>query len=1030
MTLTESGLQNPHAVAVGVAIVVLFGGLSIARLPVQLFPDIDRPMMSIETTWRAASPREVESEIIEPQEDVLKGLPGLHAMWSGAGEGSAFITLEFTLGTDMTETLIEVISRLNRVAFLPDDAEPPLIDVGPGRRGGNEQKSLSWFFVQTLPGNDTPIQSYVPFLHDVVRPRIEAVPGVASVFVTELQQNELRITFDPFRAADLGIGVGDVARLAGRANDISGGFVDVGRRQYTVRFAGRYKPEDLSELILDWRDGKPVLLGDIADISVQLSDRRGFSYQNGHPALGIRVDRQPDSNLLDALEGVKAEVAKLREGILKDNGLTIEQSFDASVFIYRAITLVTNNLAIGALLAIGILWWFLRRMRATLIIALAIPCSLLATFVVLNLTGRSLNVISLAGLAFASGMVVDAAIVVLENIVRLRSLGRSRVDAAREGATQVWGALLASTSTTVAIFLPVIFIQDVEGQLFSDLALTVAISVTISLLIATVVIPAAAVQWLPDEALTDRHGSTWDRVAANIVRLSDSRARRIAWIAGLMIVPVTITVLIFPDTDYLPPVKRDSVDAFFNLPAGQTVDGIDREIAQPLIERLQPFLDGEREPAVKNYFILLFGTFGGRLGVRARDQSQVLELERVMREEIVTGFPDMMVFIQQSNLFGNFDGGRAIAIHLQAGDQEALLEAARQALPRVQAALPRAQVRPQPTLELAQPELRLVPRDRELIEAGWSRMTFGPVIRSLVDGLYIGEYFDGDERMDIILRATDWHTPEEFATIPLATPSGQIMQVGQLVDVQRTVGPSQISRLDGRRTISLIVVVPEDVSLEDTIQYIKEEIEPELLALMPSDGSIQYGGSAQDLANAITTMGVNFLMALLLLFLLMAALFRSMRDSLLVMMCIPLACVGSVILIQVLNLITFQPLDLLTMIGFIILMGLVVNNAILLVHQTRASERQGLDRRSAVHQALRIRTRPILMSTLTSIFGMLPLLLMPGEGSVIYRGLAAAIVGGMSVSTLFTMVLLPCLLRLGETAAQADATEHPVQAAK
>jgi multidrug efflux pump subunit AcrB len=1009
MGLTERSLKNPAGVAVAVAIVLLFGLFSLSKLPVQLFPDIEEPQLSIVTTWRAASPLEIESEIVEPLEEVLQGLPGLEELEVFANAGVAWINLRFSLETDMRQTLVDVISRLNRLPPLPADADPPTLQLGEG--GGGTNRALSWFFVQLLPDNPRPIESYQRFVEDVVKARLETVPGVAGVEINAGAPEELQIRFDPYEAAQLGIEIPAVAAVAGRAEDVSGGFVDVGRRQYTLRFAGRYGPEELSELVLDWRDGQPVRLGDIAEIEIRRGDRSNLSLQNGNPAMALRVDRENGANVLETLNRVKVAVAELRDGPLRENGLTIAQSFDASVFIYRAIGLVTSNLALGVLLAVGVLWWFLRRLRATLIVALAIPISLLGTFLVLNLTGRTLNVISLAGLAFAVGMVLDAAIVVLENVVRLRESGRSPGQAAAEGTTQVWGALLASTATTVAIFLPVIFLKDVEGQLFADLALTIAIAVSLSLFVAVTILPTAATRWLAVERTADAHATLWEKIANRITGLTDSPRRRFALIAALMGIPVLATAALLPKLDYLPPVKRDAVDVFFSFPPGANLETIDREVIQVMVERLRPYMDGEREPALKNYYALVWPG-GGTIGVRAKDQSRVDELLRIVREEVTADLPDTRAFASQGNLFGGFGGARNIDIHLQSADMPALMEVAERGLEAAQEAIPGAEVQTWPATELAEPELRLEPDDRRIVEAGWNRATVARVVRAIGDGLYVGEHFDGTRRLNIILRAEGWRTPEELAAVPVATPSGEVLQVGELVGIRRTVGPSQLRRIDRRRTVTVAVTPPDGLSLEEAVATLRERVEPQLRAALPPDGAIQLGGSADALRNAVRNMSENFLIALLVLFLLMSALFRSVEDSLLVVLSIPLATVGGVVALRLLNLLTFQPLDLLTMIGFIILLGLVVNNAILLVHQTRSAEREGASRREAVRQALRVRMRPILMSTLTSLFGMLPLVLMPGTGSAIYRGLATVIVGGMSVSTLFTLVLLPSLLRI------------------
>lgn len=1030
MALLDQSLKNPQAVGAVLAITMLFGALSLFKFPVQLLPDIDRPQLSISTSWRTASSREVESEVIEPQEDVLSGLPGLVAMRSSAFNASGFLNLEFEFGTNMQETLVEVISRLNRVQGFPDDADPPVVELGMNNTLGSG-KALSWFYVQLKPGNTGSIDDYVPLIEDVVRPKLESVPGVASVYMSAGEVDELRVQFDPYRAAELGISVGAMASHVGAANDVSGGFASVGRREYTIRFAGKANPEELGELILDWRNGKPVFLRDVADVQITRSDRRSFVYQNGNPGIALRVDRQPGANVLEALSRVKAVFAELDKTVLDKNGLTVDQSFDPSVFIYRAITLVTSNIVLGALLAIGVLWWFLRNLRATLVIALSIPCSLFITSLVLHLSGRTLNIISLAGVAFAVGMVLDAAIVVLENIVRLRN-SHSPEDAAAKGTKQVWGALLASTATTVAIFVPVVFIPDVEGQLFADLALTISVAVSVSLLVAVLVLPAMSIRFLGNKGdgtpPADPHASLWRALAQRITRLTDQPLRRGIIIAVLMLAPLGLTALLMPSLDYLPPVKRDVVEGYLNFPAGATIDSIDKNIVAKVNSRLHPYYTGEKTPKIDNYYVYVSGPWGAQIGARLEDQDRVNELVDIMRTEVVAGLMDTQAFVQQGNLFGNFDGGRQVLLHLQARDQTELARAAAAVQQAVTKSLPGVNVRVEPPLQLSQPELRLLPRNRALAEAGWNRADFAATVRSLGSGLYIGEYFDGDVRMDIMVRSALWNTPEELGSTPLYSPNGEVFQLDQLAEVQRTVGPSQVYRMDGRRTIDMAIAVPERVSLQDYIANIKSVVDPIASAELPADGTVRYGGSASKLGDAIKTMGNNFALALFILFVLMAALFKSLRDSLIVILALPLATVGSVVFLRIVDLVTFQPVDLLTMIGFVILLGLVVNNAILLVHQTRQGEAAGLSRRAAVEQAIELRARPILMSTLTSIFGMLPLLLSPGAGSLIYRGLAGAIVGGMSVSMIFTLILLPALLRLGSTTQTIYAHSSPVGA--
>ncbi|MEM9533984.1 MAG: efflux RND transporter permease subunit, partial [Pseudomonadota bacterium] len=826
--------------------------------------------------------------------------------------------------------------------------------------------------------------------------------------------NRVKAEFDDLREgalAEAGLGVEqsfDASVFIRRAVSLV-----MGRREYTLRFEGRYDPARLGDMILEWRDGRPIRLADIAEIEVTRGRANGVMIQNGNPALGIRIDRESGANVLETLNRVKAEFDDLREGALAEAGLGVEQSFDASVFIRRAVSLVMGNLGAGVLLAIGVLWWFLRDWRATALIATAIPVSLLATFIVLQLTGRSFNIISLAGLAFAVGMVLDAAIVVAENIVRLREKGHVADAASLKGTHQVQGALLASTATTVAIFIPVLFLADVEGQLFADLALTIAIAVVISLLVALTVLPALAGNWLRAKRFSAAgSGALYRKVTDRLMRLTDTRARRFTWVAGLIALPISLAVLLFPQMDYLPPVKRDAVDAFLQLPPGATQDVVRDEVYATIVDRLQPYMDGEKEPALKNYYIWGWPE-GGTIGVRVNDQSRVEEMLEIMRNEIFPGIPDFAGYPAQGNLFGGFGGARTVQLHLQSTDSDALYATAGEARRILMERFPGSNVQIWPGTEDATPEIRLTPNDQRINELGWDRRAVGSLVRTLGSGLWLGEYFDGEKRMDIIMSAQAWQSPEELAAVPVVTPGGAVVPFGELADIRRATGPSSIARRDGRRTVTLNFNPPADMSLESALSAVQNDVEPVLRDQLPADASILYGGSADALKKAIRTMSGNFGLALLILFLLMAGLFRSLKDSGLVMVTIPMSTVGGILALKALNLFTLQPMDLLTMIGFVILLGLVVNNAILLVHRTRQTEAEGATRDEAVRSALEQRLRPIFMSTTTSIFGMLPLLLLPGQGSVIYRGLAAAIVGGMSISLVFTLIMLPALLRMG-----------------
>ncbi len=1005
MGLTKISISNPVAVIAAVLMLLLMGTIGLMKLPVQMIPDVQRSFIQITTGWRTAAPEEIESEIIEPQEDMLRGMPGLEKMESSATRGSGSINLMFAVETDLERSLIEVINRLNQVSRYPADVTEPRIFAGQDSFGS----AIAWFSLTHADNNTRPMASYSDFLREVVQARIERVPGISNSNAYGGRDNEVRITFDPYEAAALGIEIPTLAALSGNHNDTSGGFSEVGRRQYTLRYAGQYDLPDFGDMVLAWRGGNPIRLRDIASVDVVMRDSSGFMLQNGRDSIAFNAQVEKGVNVLDVMEHLKAAVAELQDGPLKREGLIIEQVYDESVYIEDSIAMLRTNLLIGVVLAIFILWWFMRRLRATSVVALAIPISLFTAFLVMQATGRTLNMISLAGLAFATGMVLDAAIVVLENIVRLREKGDDARTAATEGATQVWGALLASTATTVVIFVPIMFLQDVSGQLFSDLALVISVAVTASLIIAVTVIPAAAAHWVRDSNQGDQHAKLWDAATNWIMKITDSDRRRKSLIGGLFVGATVLTWALLPPADYLPKGEQGWIFAFILMPPGQSVTAGKEEFADVVIERLKPYFEEDAELQLQNYFMGMFGSsaFAGGRMVDSGDSNAFIAK---LNGEILSGFPDTMAFASQWGIFDRLGGGGNIELNIQSRDMDAMLAAGRAGLGLIAQHLPGAQARPIPGVDIAEPELRLVPDERRITEAGWGRREISTVVRALGDGVYVGDYFDGDRRLDVVLRTPEWTSPEQLSSTPLATPLGGIQPLGQLVTLKRTAGPNQIRRVDRRRALTLDITPPAGTSLEESIATLKEQVEPALMTYLPDDGEISYYGSADDLNIALESMAKSFTLAIVVLYLLMSGLFRSFVDSLLVIAALPLATVGGVALLRVMSL----PMDLLTMIGFITLLGLVVNNAILLVHQTRTAEREGLDRRSSVEQAVRRRLRPILMSTMTSLFGMMPLLLIPGPGSEVYQGLAAVIVGGMAVSTLFTLVFLPSLLRLGE----------------
>ncbi|MDQ1346402.1 MAG: hypothetical protein QG586_1934 [Pseudomonadota bacterium] len=1013
MRLAEFSQHNPAAVAAAAAIVLLFGVLALLRLPIQLLPDTRQPELFVNASWREAAPAELEEALIEPIEEAMRGLPGLVEMRSEANRGRGGVRLTFEVGTDMTRVMLDVVSRLNTLPPLPPDADEPQVFGGDNWQTENAASLL----VRPVEGHSIPdiAVSYQQLMEEVVEPRLARVPGVSRVNLEGGRPREVRVVFDPHRLAALGITPQRLAQTVIAARDVSAGFADVGRKQFTVRVTGREPVADLGGLVVGWSEDRPLYLRDVADVRTEHVEARWFAYRSGVPSYYITLQRTSDSNTVELIDGVKEAIAELNAGPLAQEKLLVEMSWDASVYVRRAIGFVQESLAIGILLAVAGLWYFLRGPRALLVIGASIPISLFFAVITLHLLGRTLNIVSLAGLAFSTGIVVDAALIVQGNVLRLVQQGRDAWHATIEGTHEVMPALLASMLTSIAIFLPILFMEGLEGQLFKDLAITMSVSHAASLVVAMTVIPAAN-RWALARAIpADQHEHWWRAMTGFAMRLTDRPAARLGWIAGITGGSVLLVLLLAPKVDYLPVAQTDMIWNNMRLPPGGNIETARREIAPVVIERLRPYLEGTQKPAIKYYNFSAWGGFGGTAVVYPEDPRDIQEMVRLLREEIMVGFPDTPVHTQRGSLL-NVDGdnAREIRMDLQGADLVALMQAARVAVDEIPNAIPGTYPQAFPGLEMNQPELQLVPDEWRVARSGLTRTEVAAAIRAMTGGLWAGEYFDGDERLDIIVKSHEWRSPEELAELPVMTPAAGVQTVGDLTSLKQTVGPSQMVRINGHRTVSVTLEPPDNLTLDQALDALRSEVEPKVRAAMAPGVQLTYAGSANDLHQALRAMGQNFLLALVILFALMAALFRSVRDSLLVMAVLPVSIACGIVALRLVGLASFQALDLLTMIGFIILLGLVVNAAILLVDQTRARERNGVPRRQAVAEALETRARPIVLSTLTAVLGMAPLIFMPGLGAEIYRGLAAVVAGGMIVGTTFTWLLMPSLLRLGE----------------
>jgi HAE1 family hydrophobic/amphiphilic exporter-1 len=747
--------------------------------------------------------------------------------------------------------------------------------------------------------------------------------------------------------------------------------------------------------------------------------------------------REPGTNVLLVMDRLKTALADLNAGILKDRHLSIEQVYDETTYIYDAINLVKKNLMVGSILAVTVLLLFLRNIAGTVVVSAAIPVSVVGTFLFMTLAGRNINVVSLAGLSFAVGMVVDNSIVVFENIFRHREMGKGRIRAAYEGTTEVWGAVLASTLTTVAVFLPIVFVEEEAGQLFRDIAIAISSAVALSLLISITGIPtlcALILGRVEKKSAQKRKGmfsatrAAGGFVSALVGFVDWMCARvwsRVAVAVVLVSLAVVLIVTLIPKTEYLPTGNREMLFGILIPPPGYNTaeftaiaETVEAGIL-PLVSRNGASETAERLglPTVKNFFYVAFRqqVF---MGVVSRDAARTAELIPYVYR-VLGQVPGMIPIVYQAGLFTRGLGsGRSIDIDLKGPDLTRLIAMGRQIYGMTAAAIPGAQIRPIPGLDLGNPELRITPNRDRLTRLGISSTDLGVTVDALVGGAKAGTFRLFGDEIDLVVKSREDRLKriQDLEAFPVTSPMGGKVLLSSVADIQLTEGPTQINHIDTQRAITIQVNPPADISLEAAMETIDRQVIAPIKSRerLGSLYRIDLGGTADQLTRTRDALVWNLVLAVAICYLLMSALFENFLYPLIILFSVPLAAAGGFLGIFLVNrFIAPQPLDILTMLGFVILVGIVVNNAILIVHQSLNNIReQAMAERQAIVESVRSRIRPIYMSSITTVFGMLPLVLFPGAGSEFYRGLGGVVVGGLLISTVFTIFLIPAILSL------------------
>jgi HAE1 family hydrophobic/amphiphilic exporter-1 len=1087
MNTIAACVANPVKAAVGVLLVVLFGSIALVSMPVQLTPEVEIPTISVETSWRGASPQEIEREIVQPLEEQLRSVEGLVKLSSESADSAGIVELEFAVGTDMSQALVKVNSRVQQVRDWPIDADRPVI-----KTSGSNDRPVAWLIIGQAPPDpsriaaaraahpalaakldrvaaartgdlalyrwrtlvaahpelaafsppEVDVEALRRMIEDEVESRLERVEGVSGADLVGGRVDELQVIVDPQLLAARNLTIEDLRlALAGQNQDTSGGDVWEGKRRYVVRTLGQFRsPEQVEGAIIIRRDGKPVYVRDVARVQLGTKKPDGVVRRFGGRTIAVRITRSQGSNVLEMMRRLRTVAADIDRS-LRPRGLSLTLVYDETTYIDSAIGLVRDNILLGGLLTVGTLLLFLRNVRSTLIVALAIPVSVVGTFLVMSLFGRTLNVISLAGMAFAVGMLVDNAVVVLENIYTRWSGGEDARTAAVRGAGEVWGAVLASTLTTVAVFLPVLFVKEEAGQLFGDIALAISAAVLLSLVVSVLVVPVAAAWLLGGGRRQDAAAPSRDAAAAlgraftGLVLGLDgfllaTRLRQVVSATAIVAAAAATTWLMLPKVEYLPEGNRNLVFGILLPPPGYNLDELLR-MADSVEEQLIPYWDvepGTPEAAALDFPIVGDAFFVARgrsvfLGLRADDPLQASRLVPLVRR-VSAGLPGTFAVAKQSSLFEQGIGsGRTIDIEITGPDLEKLVALGLQVMGRLPEATPGSQNLPKPSLDLSSPEVQLVPRLEQAADMRLDARQLGYIVDCLVDGGYATDYYLDADRIDLVIKGDERFVQrtQDLRSLPVVTPGGQLVPLDSVAEVHEfSSGPEQILHRERQRAITVQVSPAGRMPLEEAQERIQRlVIEPLRESGVLAGGyEITLGGTADKLRATWRALWFNLALAGLITYLLMAALFESWFYPAVIIAAVPLGSVGGLVGLATLNLLgrpfgVYQPLDVLTMLGFVILIGTVVNNPILIVDRAlRLVRDESAEPRAAILEAVRSRIRPIFMTTMTTVLGLLPLVLFPGAGSELYRGLGAVLLGGLLVSTVITLVLVPLLLGL------------------
>ena len=1011
MNLPEFSVRRRIAITMLILIITLFGLVSYSGLGLDLLPDLEFPFVSVVTTYEGVGSEEIETLITKPIEEAVSTVEGIKEVSSVTVEGISSVYCEFQWGTNLDFAAQDVREKISWIEdFLPEDADNPMVlkfDV-------SDMPILEYGVIGME--NTRRLREYID---DVIKPRLERLEGIASVFIFGGKEREIQILVDPQKLKNTGTTLDQVIAgvKAGNLN-LSGGHVESWKKEYLIRTRGYYDDVEQvrSTIISVSREGRPVMISDVADVQDSFKETRGFERTNARPSVIIAVMKQSGVNTLQAVDRVKDELAEIEK--IMPGDVSLHLILDQGKVIRRSISSTGSNALVGSIIAMGVIFIFLRAVRPTITIALAIPLSVVTTFIGMKALGYTFNIMTLGGIALGVGLLVDNAVVVIENTFRHLEEGSPRHEAAVIGASEVGLAITASTLTTVAVFLPMSLSESIAGKLARPLSLTVCISLLASLFIAVTIIPAiAATIFKKEKEVYERieSGGWTGKMRTMYARMLEKAVsrRRLTLGTALVLFAAAIVCTPFLGTEFMPKQDIPLAVVDITLPEGMVLsetDHIARQVEDIFLKRPEVITCGsmvgitvdakyaaaQGQAAAGVNKARIFARFTEKED-RDKSSEQIVEeirLQLPVLQDVEYLFEDLT-----GALFGT--GGKPVEVHIYGSDLARLDEIGSEAMQKVSAVSGLTDI--DKSLKKSKPELHVRVDRQKAAKMGLSVAQVAATVETAMLGKVVSRFHDAGEEYDMRVRFQEAYrsTIEDLKKVSVSSPLGFSVPLSQVASLEESVGPITINRKDQNRVVTISgSIVGRDMG------SVTREVEEAMRGIrMPEGYFFEMGGTFEDMQTSFRELGKAFIVAVILIYMVMAAQFESLSQPFIVMFTMPLAYIGVVFGL----LVTGKALSVPAFMGLIILMGIVVNNGIVMIDYINNLRRNGMERSRAVIEGATVRLRPILITSITTIVGMLPMALSTSEGSEMRSPMAVSVAFGLLFAMALTLFVIPCI---------------------